>query len=336
MSDSLIEKMLAKGVNINNFQEVFNFFHSIDAIETDLLVLLKPYLVDIAQDIVNKAVEGKANQADIDLALSQKLNRDEYNDHFRGLFKSYISLVEANIVAVDGDYAHIDGGVNFGRMAAIWDSDDQKWVINEVQIALNTDEMPEGALNLYFKQDRVKNTVLTGLTAQNPTEITPTDSIITALAKLQAQLKASKSSEAKWYKAEEIGEIPMGSIIPSVILDNRVIHLEFANIQGVLWMRGGFTPISKINEDERILILNPEWRVQALRVGILTNIAINLNMYNALSPNSENTAYIHSNGIVTSEIFDYEQSIKMRYFAGAGKWVVGNNGCISLGALVNP
>lgn len=39
MSDSLIEKMIAKGVNINNFQEVFNFFHSIDAVETDLINL---------------------------------------------------------------------------------------------------------------------------------------------------------------------------------------------------------------------------------------------------------------------------------------------------------
>lgn len=336
MSDSLIEKMIAKGVNINNFQEVFNFFHSIDAIETDLLALINPYLVDIAQDIVNKSIEGKADQADVDVALSQKLNRDEYNDHFRGLFKSYISLTEANIVAVDGDYAHIDGGVTFGRMAAIWDSDDQKWVINEVQVALNTDEMPEGALNLYFKQDRVKNTVLTGLTAQNPTEITPTDSIITALAKLQAQLKASKSSEVKWYKAEEIGEIPIGTIIPSVVMDGQVIHLEFANIQGVLWMRGGFTPVSTINADVRILILNPEWKVQALKIGQLINSPIYVNMFNALSPSTENTVYAYSNGIVTSKSFDVEQSIRVRYFVGAGSWVVGNNGCISLGALVNP
>ncbi|WP_111857848.1 hypothetical protein [Acinetobacter sp. CFCC 10889] len=331
MSDSLIEKMIEKGVNINNFQEVFNFFHSVDAMEDDLLNLITPYLVGIAQGIVNEATEGKADKVATDLALSQKLNRDEYNNHFRGLYKSYIALTEANIVAVDGDYAHIDGGISFGRMAAIWDSDDGKWVINEVQIALNTDEMPEGSNNLYFKQDRVKNTVLTGLVPQNPTEIMPTDNIITALAKLQAQLKVPP--EVKWHKAEDV-------LIQKVVKTNLYatisgvrFDLEFAKINGMLWMRGAFEVLSSIQIGYTIWTLKPEWRVQSVRVGKVPNHTSPYNVYVPTSPTSENSLYVHSHAVVNSDI-TVEQDIRAFGTLTVNVWGVG--GAVCLGSLIQP
>ena len=238
MSDSLIEKMIENGVNINNFQEVFNFFHSIDAIFSDLIGIVKPELTGIAQDVVKDLLQDKVDKADVELALFQKLNRDEYNNHFKGLYKSYIALTQANIDAVDGDYAHIDGGISFGRMAAIWDGDDEKWVINEVQVSLNTDEMPEGSKNLYFQQERVKNTVLMGLSDQNPTKIVPTDSIIVALSKLQAQLK--KIAPPTWVDASEVFKRLDPNIEYSVNVLGKPAKLQFLKVNGLLYVRGGF------------------------------------------------------------------------------------------------
>lgn len=240
MSDSLIEKMIAKGVNINNFQEVFNFFHSIDAIEVDLVNLLKPYLLEVSQEIVNQSMINKADRLETELALSLKLNKNEYNDHFKGLFKSYAALVDANIQGKDGDYAHIDVGSGFGRVAAIYDTDDQKWVVIEVNVAINTDEMPEGAVNLYFNQDRVKNTLLSGLVPQNPTDITQNDSIIVALAKLQAQLK-SKPTEPVWVDAAQVLDSLNPNITYSTIVHGKPSKLEFLKANGMLYIRGGFT-----------------------------------------------------------------------------------------------
>lgn len=268
----------------------------------------------------------------VDALIDSKLDKVDYVQHFKGLFSSYSALKSALTTALDGDYAHIDSGVNFGRLCAIWDRDDQEWRIIEANITSNTDEMPEGSSNLYFKSERVRQTSLTGLSSQNATDILPTDSILTALAKLQAQIKVP--SKVKWYKAEEVGEIR--TIIPSVVLNDITINFEFAKIQGLLWARGGFTPISKIDADVRILILKPEWKVQGLRTGQLINSPLNINMFNALSPSSESAIYTYSNGIVTNQEFSAEQSIRVRYFMGAGSWVVGNNGCICLGALITP
>ncbi|WP_372404920.1 hypothetical protein ACDW34_08615 [Acinetobacter piscicola] len=270
----------------------------------------------------------------VDALIDNKLDKIDYVQHFRGLFSSYSALKSALTTALDGDYAHIDSGSGFDRMCAIWDSDDQKWKIIETNITANTDEMPEGSSNLYFRSERVRQTILTGLTNQTATDILATDSILTALAKLQAQMKVP--SKVKWYKADEVGEIPIGTIIPSVVLNDITINFEFSKIQGLLWARGGFTPISKIDADVRILILKPEWKVQGLRIGQLINSPLNINMFNALSPSSESAIYTYSNGIVTNQEFSAEQSIRVRYFMGAGNWVVGNNGCVCLGALLTP
>ena len=362
MQDSLIDKMIEKGVNINNFQEVFNFFHSITAIEDDLLNLLSPYFSNLAESIVNEAVKDKANQAEIELALSQKLDRNEYNNHFKGVFKSYISLIEANIVAIDGDYAHIDGGQNFGRMAAIWDSDDEKWTINTVNVALNTDEMPEGesnlyftagrvqntvkqmsttdlkeGSNLYFKAERVKNTQLLDLVEQNPTTILTDDTLIVAIPKIQAQLNTPKTNTVKWYKASEIGTL--SNISDSVIVNGETVYLEFSKINGMLWMKGGFTCTKANSADIPFLTLNSEWKLRALKSGNLSNNTAAFNISNIDSPNSENFIYVYSN---TQTIKDTTtpQTLRVKYFMAIGNWSIAASGAmqgaICLGPLITP
>ena len=56
-----------------------------------------------------------------------------------------------------------------------------------------TNDLTEGTSNLYFKEDRVKETLLTGLVTGTDTAVTATDSLLLAIAKLQAQITALKS-----------------------------------------------------------------------------------------------------------------------------------------------
>lgn len=51
-----------------------------------------------------------------------------------------------------------------------------------------TDALVEGSTNLYFSENRVRNTVLTGLSLASSAAVAATDSVLTAFGKLQAQL----------------------------------------------------------------------------------------------------------------------------------------------------
>lgn len=51
-----------------------------------------------------------------------------------------------------------------------------------------TDALVEGSTNLYFSENRVRNTVLTGLSLAVSTAVTAADTVLSALGKLQAQL----------------------------------------------------------------------------------------------------------------------------------------------------
>ncbi|RZG47039.1 hypothetical protein [Acinetobacter wuhouensis] len=57
----------------------------------------------------------------------------------------------------------------------------------------NTDELVEGENNLYFSDIRVQSVILDNLSASDATEINTTDSLVEALAKLQAQINILKN-----------------------------------------------------------------------------------------------------------------------------------------------
>lgn len=146
-------------------------------------------------------------QTQIGVLASSKLDAIDYVQHFRGVFSSYVTLTTAIPTALDGDYAHIDSGSGFDRMAAIWDADDNKWVINAVNVGSNTDEIPEGSANLYFTSARVRQTILNGLDTSNPVQISATDSIIQALGKAQAQLD-KVDTFIDWADMSIVGNVP--------------------------------------------------------------------------------------------------------------------------------
>lgn len=57
-----------------------------------------------------------------------------------------------------------------------------------------TDNITEGSNNLFFTQDRVRNTPLTGLVTNSIAPITATDSVLTGLGKLQGQVNNMSGS----------------------------------------------------------------------------------------------------------------------------------------------
>lgn len=60
----------------------------------------------------------------------------------------------------------------------------------------STDAVPEGGSNLYFLASRVRDTILTGLSTASALAASATDSVLTAIGKLQAQITALGASKA--------------------------------------------------------------------------------------------------------------------------------------------
>ena len=68
----------------------------------------------------------------------------------------------------------------------------------------STDSVIEGVTNLYFNENRVRNTALTGLSTSSNTAITATDSIISGIGKLQAQINNGVGSGAHTHAISDI------------------------------------------------------------------------------------------------------------------------------------
>ena len=207
-----------------NEGESFGSIHSING-KTGIVILNAD---DVGADTVGAA------QTVLETLDNQKLDKIDYVQHFRGLFSSYAALTAALPTALDGDYAHIDSGSGFDRMVAIWDSDDSKWVVNAVNVGSNTDEVPEGSSNLYFTSERVRQTPLTGLNTNDDSPVTSSDSIETAVGKLQAQ--NNNSGEPDWIDISTLA----GTIIWNGF-DLTKTKIEFAKINGMIWIRGVMT-----------------------------------------------------------------------------------------------
>ena len=119
---TLIEEMIQKGVNINNYQEVYNYFHNrngesidIDAILNQLKPEMNVMIVQaIAQSLVDRVRHSELNQAlsdkvtiaqleqelnlktgytELNEGLSTKLDKSEYQQHFRGVFIAVDDLI---------------------------------------------------------------------------------------------------------------------------------------------------------------------------------------------------------------------------------------------------
>ena len=96
-----------------------------------------------------------------------------------------------------------------------------------------TSDIPEGN-KLYFTEDRVLQAALIGLNTTNPAPVTPTDALLAAIGKLQAQINNSNSSGFNWVNATGIS----GFSFRLGVATHPPQPLKFAIKDGLLWMSG--------------------------------------------------------------------------------------------------
>lgn len=120
-------------------------------------------------------------------SLANKLDLSAYVQHYRGKYASLVALQAAIPSGNDGDYAIVDIGAGNDAVYYIWDAQDG-WVSGGTISGSTTDDITEGASNLYFNQSRVRATSLTGLDLSTNAVIGIADSVLSALGKLQKQI----------------------------------------------------------------------------------------------------------------------------------------------------
>lgn len=113
----------------------------------------------------------------------------------------------------------------------------------------STDAVPEGASNLYFTAQRVRDAVLTGLSTATNAAIAATDTVLGALGKLQKQITdhfgaggsahaAATGSAAGFMSASDKAKLDNVSY---VVLFDDVIITPSTNGQTVFTISGGYT-----------------------------------------------------------------------------------------------
>lgn len=255
-------------------------------------------LVDLPYEPLGAVQQAKdVIQPQLQSLSENKLDKVDYVQHFLGVFPSKAALDAAHPTARPGDSADIDSGSGFDVMRAIWDDSDHKWVVREVNNAQNTDQVPEGNTNLYFKSERVLATILSGFNPVNAA-ITATDTIIQAISKAQGQISNIVSNFAAnvrltvliglnpasgtvtesdtilsafnkivgtlatvqpivWRPLSEVGAV-------TSVVTNR--DIEFAKINGNIWIRGSFSLIQGVTQNTAFLtITNPEFKCLSSR-----------------------------------------------------------------------
>lgn len=126
--------------------------------------------------------------------LANKLDTSSYNEYFKGVYLTFNALTSANPTATSGSYALVDAGIGTEADFYWYDADDG-WVTSGGMVLANTDVLVEGSTNLYFTDARVRSSLLTGLAAGTNTSITSANSLLTALANLQAQISSLTSTD---------------------------------------------------------------------------------------------------------------------------------------------
>lgn len=156
MSTSLMDQMIAAGVNIHNFQEVFDFYHNharyVDnggsgLTHAEVLALF------------NEWGGSKLDLSEFQLILPQLATKAEIQRHFRGVFVSFAALKSGVVNPQAGDYAHVDLGEGSDAQLYIWDATDLNWIGRSAGVISSTDSVTEGNTNLYFTTQRVLNVV---------------------------------------------------------------------------------------------------------------------------------------------------------------------------------
>lgn len=149
---------------------------------------------------------GVADVSGLQSALDLKLDAAEYHKYWKGSYASLAALEAAHPLGscIAGDYANVDAGTGSPLVRYNYDPEDG-WVQGGGVVAATTSEVVEGG-NLYFTAARVRDTVLTGLSLATSAVISATDTVLTALGKLQAQISAKQDiiQSVTWAELQAI------------------------------------------------------------------------------------------------------------------------------------
>lgn len=155
------------------------------------------------------------------ITVGTKLDASAYVQHFKGKYTTLGGLQSAFPTAADGDYAIVDAGGGAAARNYIWDAQ-AGWVDSgAVAVGTTSDEITEGSTNKYFTDTRVRAVLLTGLSLATNAVITASDTVLSALGKLQKQISdlilARRYSFSKYTSSTHtltLAEvIPEGSVI---------------------------------------------------------------------------------------------------------------------------
>lgn len=176
---------------------------------------------------VNKPVS-TAQQA----ALDEKLDIVDYNDRYKGKYTTLVALQTAHPTGTAGDYAQVDAGAGSDVENYNWDDEDG-WIEGSPgSNATTTDELPEGATNLYFETARVRATILTGLDLITNAAITAADTVLSALGKIQTQISNIFATTPETIT----GAISNKAVTPAGL------HSKVVGTQDLYIPAGAFTP----------------------------------------------------------------------------------------------
>ena len=179
-----------------------------------------------AGGIMNAQAQALLNRtAYLNSALANKLDASAYVQHYRGKYASLVALETAIPTGLDGDYAIVDTGAGNDAVYYIWDAQDG-WVSGGTTTASTTDTVTEGSTNLYFTDSRVRNTLLTGLSLATNAAISASDSVLSALGKLQKQISDLISNQRYQF----ISDASASYAVPaSAVTENGRIIIELSN-----------------------------------------------------------------------------------------------------------
>jgi hypothetical protein len=187
---SLIKAQTSITSNYGNciFPVVNGIYNEVDYV---LATNLKSYVLDGL---------GISDVSGLQTALNNKLDASSYNEHYKGSYTTLVALETAHPTASAGDYALVDAGNGQDAIFYIWDNTDTAWIPSASAVLNTTDTLTEGSTNLYFTENRVRATALTGFSSSSGT-ITATDTILQAFNKLDGNVELNKFTDIKAIKA---------------------------------------------------------------------------------------------------------------------------------------
>lgn len=108
-----------------------------------------------------------------------------------------------------------------------------------------TSAVAEGT-NLYFTESRVRSTLLTGLSTTTGGVIAATDTILSAVGKLQNQITnpGGGASSPVWVDVSTVGTVASGYV--------SAVGVQVARFQGMLWFKGAFNILSSVGVNSEL------------------------------------------------------------------------------------